>query len=93
MFLAVDLMAKRGALKCARSEVGIKDLAPNLAWNMRQEWFMQQVTVRHSCTSKDIEQHWRVTRRTAKRDIAGLVAAGAIRFIRLGKGGYYMAEL
>jgi hypothetical protein len=72
---------------------GIKDLAPNLAWNMRQEWFMQQVTVRHSCTSKDIEQHWRVTRRTAKRDIAGLVAAGAIRFIRLGKGGYYMAEL
>jgi predicted DNA-binding transcriptional regulator YafY len=54
---------------------------------------MQQVTVRHSCTSKDIEQHWRVTRRTAKRDIAGLVAAGAIRFIRLGKGGYYMAEL
>lgn len=54
---------------------------------------MQQVTVRHSCTSKDIEQHWRVTRRTAKRDIAALVAAGAIRFIRLGKSGYYMAEL
>lgn len=72
---------------------GTKDLAPNPAWNRRQAWFMQQVTVRHRCTSKDIEQHWRVTRRTAKRDIAALVAAGAIRFIRSGKSGYYMAEL
>ncbi|MBA4274923.1 MAG: hypothetical protein C0436_04650 [Alphaproteobacteria bacterium] len=71
----------------------IKDLAPNPAWNMRQEWFMQQVTLRHSCTSKDIEQHWSVNRRTAKRDIAGLVALGAIRFIRSGKSGYYMAEV
>lgn len=54
---------------------------------------MQQVAIRHSCTSKDIEQHWSVNRRTAKRDIAGLVAAGTIRFIRSGKSGYYMAEL
>lgn len=67
-------------------------LAQKPAWNMRQTWFMQQVAVRHSCTSKDIELHWRVTRRTAKRDIAVLVAEGAIRFIRSGRSGYYMAE-
>lgn len=64
----------------------------SLRLNQRQLWFMEQVHSQHRCTSKHIERHWRVNQRTAKRDIAALVAVGAIRFIRLSKSGYYVAE-
>lgn len=60
--------------------------------NQRQLWFIEQANARHSCTSKDIEKHWRVTNRTAKRDIAALVAVGAIRFVRSGQSGYYTGK-
>lgn len=64
----------------------------SLKLNQRQLWFVEQIHSQHRCTSKHIEQHWRVARRTAKRDIAALVAADMIRFIRSGKSGYYMAK-
>jgi hypothetical protein len=64
----------------------------SLRLNQRQLWFMEQVGAQHRCTSKHIEQHWRVARRTAKRDIAALVAVGAIRFVRSGQSGYYAVE-
>lgn len=60
--------------------------------NQRQLWFIEQVRARHRCTSKDIERRWSVTNRTAKRDIAALVAVGAIRFVRSGQSGYYTGD-
>lgn len=65
----------------------------SLRLNQRQLWFMEQVHAEHRCTSKHIEQHWRVNQRTAKRDISALVAAGAIRFVRSGQSGHYTVEI
>lgn len=68
-----------------------KNAAGKAEWNIRQEWFLREVSTRQDCQSKDIERQWGVTLRTAKRDIAGLVATGAIRFLKSGRGGYYIA--
>jgi hypothetical protein len=79
-----DIPAIPHVIPCAKNAAG------DTKWNRRQEWFLREVASRCDCQSKDIEGHWGVTLRTAKRDIAGLVATNAIRFLKRGRGGYYV---
>jgi predicted DNA-binding transcriptional regulator YafY len=58
--------------------------------NQRQLWFLEELRKMKQMQRTDIEKRWGVASRTAKRDIAGLVAVGAIRFRRSGKDGYYV---
>ena len=46
----------------------------------RQRWFLSRVAAGHRCRAADICGHWKVSAKTARRDIAALSAMGLIRF-------------
>ncbi|WP_188236886.1 DeoR family transcriptional regulator [Sphingopyxis sp. LK2115] len=48
--------------------------------NRRQEWLLTRVESGASGTVDDISTHWRVSKRTAKRDIAALRTLGLIAY-------------
>lgn len=61
----------------------------HLRFNQRQRWFLEKLQQGYRLHAKDIVIVWDVHKRTAKRDIAGLVSAGLIIFNRSEKIGRY----
>lgn len=57
--------------------------------NERQLWFLGAVQYGHKPKAEDIAKTWRVTPRTAKRDLAGLLEKGLIIFTGAKKTGWY----
>ncbi|WP_246293918.1 ATP-binding protein [Desulfobacter latus] len=49
-----------------------EDVPVNVPINSRQQWFLDQVKVGVKVTATDIAGHWKVSEKTAKRDIADL---------------------
>jgi len=59
------------------------------ALNERQRWFLGRVAAGHRCRAADICSHWKVSAKTARRDIAALSASGLIRFTGARRNGRY----
>ena len=59
------------------------------ALNERQRWFLGRVAAGHRCRAADICGHWKVSAKTARRDIAALSAMGLIRFTGARRNGRY----
>lgn len=59
------------------------------ALNERQRWFLGRVAAGHRCRAADICGHWKVSAKTARRDIAALSAMGLIRFTGARRNGCY----
>ena len=59
------------------------------ALNERQRWFLGRVAADHRCRAADICGHWKVSAKTARRDIAALSAMGLIRFTGARRNGRY----
>ena len=57
--------------------------------NERQRWFLGRVAAGHRCRAADICGHWKVSAKTARRDIAALSAMGLIRFTGARRNGRY----
>ncbi len=57
--------------------------------NERQRWFLGRVAAGHRCRAADICGHWKVSAKTARRDIAALSAVGLIRFTGARRNGRY----
>lgn len=61
-------------------------------FNPRQLWFLLQLQQESRVTCNDIVSIWKVTLRTARRDIAGLEEAGMVAFVGAKKTGYYVCK-
>ncbi len=61
----------------------------NEALNDRQRWFLARVGAGHFCRADDISADWKVSLKTARRDIAGLCSSGRIRFVGARRNGRY----
>ncbi len=57
--------------------------------NERQRWFLYRVAAGHRCRAADIRGHWKVSTKTARRDIAGLCAMDLVRFTGARRNGRY----
>ena len=57
--------------------------------NIRQIWFINTLLEGEKVFATDIATYWRVTAKTAKRDITGLKAAGLIIYQGTRRSGYY----
>lgn len=61
--------------------------------NERQAWFLVRVASGGRYLAEDLAEHWHVSERTAKRDIAILKDAGLIRYVgTLRRGRYIVAR-
>lgn len=58
--------------------------------NKRQLWFLSELQKNKKRCAQDIAGKWQVDVKTARRDIAGLVALGIIRFDGARKNGFYL---
>lgn len=61
-------------------------------FNQRQLWFLGQLQRGNKVRAEDIVGTWQVSAITAKRDIAGIVDAGMIKFVGARKNGWYMVN-
>ena len=57
--------------------------------NIRQLWFINTLLEGEKVFAPDIAAHWRVTAKTAKRDITGLKSAGLITYQGTRRSGFY----
>lgn len=72
---------------CTINKTALPENIRNL--NQRQLWCLLLLERGHKVKADDITTAWKVSLRSAKVDIAGLVTAGLIRFIGSKKTGYY----
>ncbi len=61
----------------------------NVPLNNRQHWVLEQLRAGIELQRQDIEKHFRVTEKTAKRDLSDLVGRGLIAFERTPRPGHY----
>ena len=64
----------------------------NVPVNSRQQWFLDQVKVGVKVSANDIAGHWKVSEKTAKRDIADLKRKRLIKFRGAPKNGTYFLK-
>lgn len=80
----------RGDKSVTPRNAAIGFLSPTL--NRRQVWFLEEIRKGRRLNSTDLAINWRVTERTAKRDIRGLVHEGFVKFRKNGPSGWYEYE-
>lgn len=61
----------------------------NVPVNERQKWFLEQLERGINCKAADLAAHWRITEKTAKRDIADLKKKHLVIFAGAPKTGLY----
>ncbi len=69
----------------------VPGLSQDSAFNERQLWVIDQVAHGARVERAMLEKRFGVHARTAKRDLAQLVERRLVRFVRVGKAGYYGA--
>ena len=57
--------------------------------NERQRWILDRVACGLSARARDVAAHWRVSIKSARRDIAGLCACNLLHFVGARKNGRY----
>jgi hypothetical protein len=58
--------------------------------NIRQIWFLENLAKNPNLKPIDIARHWRVNRKTSKRDVSALAKAGYVKFVGATKNGKYI---
>ena len=66
------------------------DVTINVTTNERQEWFLQQIARGINVRPAALSENFRITERTAKRDVAALQDAERIVFVGANKTGRYI---
>lgn len=61
----------------------------NVPVNERQKWFLEQLASNRQTRASDLAARWRVSLKTAKRDISGLKAQDLVEFVGAPKKGFY----
>lgn len=61
----------------------------NAGLNERQIWVIDRVGRSYPARARDIAAHWKVSIKSARRDLAGLCACGLLRFVGARKNGRY----
>ncbi len=61
----------------------------NVPINDRQAWFLEQLRAGSKTRAADLAGHWKITEKTAKRDLAALKDKDLIEFVGPLKTGYY----
>lgn len=61
--------------------------------NQRQAWFLEAMAAGWPTGAADIVDHWNVSEKTARRDIAALTASGLISFVGTRRSGRYRLSL
>jgi DeoR/GlpR family transcriptional regulator of sugar metabolism len=64
----------------------------NVPVNERQQWFLEQLSACKQARATDISAHWKVTEKSAKRDIADLKTLGVIEYVGAPKKGFYRVK-
>lgn len=59
------------------------------ALNERQRWFLARVGAGERCRAEDICAYWKVSPKTARRDIAALCSAGLVMYTGARRNGRY----
>jgi ATP-dependent DNA helicase RecG len=90
----VDVPIKDVDVPIKDVDVTIKDVdVPiNLALNERQIWFLEMISKGYEIRSPDLSKHWKVTNKTAKRDISYLQEHDLISFTGSRKTGFYILK-
>ncbi|WP_324261644.1 DeoR family transcriptional regulator [Altererythrobacter sp. H2] len=57
--------------------------------NERQHWFLARVGAGERCRAEDICAYWKVSPKTARRDIAALRSAGLVMYTGARRNGRY----
>jgi hypothetical protein len=61
----------------------------NGGFHERQRWFLDRVGRGFRVRARDLMMYWKVSPKTAKRDISGLCTAGRLRFVGARRNGHY----
>ena len=61
----------------------------NVPVNQRQQWFINRIQRNVMVSARDIASHWKVSEKTAKRDITDLKQKKVIAFSGAAKNGSY----
>jgi ATP-dependent DNA helicase RecG len=64
----------------------------NVPVGERQKWFLEQLQAGVNCKASDLAEKWKVTEKTAKRDIADLKKKNLIKFTGPPKTGRYLIQ-
>jgi predicted DNA-binding transcriptional regulator YafY len=64
----------------------------NVPADERQLWFMEQLAAGKQVRAADIAERWRVTEKSAKRDISDLTARKVVEFVGAPKNGFYRVK-
>ena len=65
------------------------NVSVNVPVNQRQQWFIDQIQRHVKVSAKEIAEHWKVSEKTAKRDITDLKQKSVIAFSGAAKNGSY----
>ncbi|MDC7675136.1 hypothetical protein [Asticcacaulis machinosus] len=60
-----------------------------ISLNRRQTWFVSELSKGHACDARNIVNYWKVSIRTARRDLAELLRHKRIRYIGAKRKGMY----
>lgn len=69
-----------------------KNVPKNVPVNERQLWFLEQLSAGKQVRAADIAAHWKVTEKSAKRDISNLKSREVIEFVGALRNGYYRVK-
>ena len=89
LFLPLFKCGKIGRPKGAPLRVNVPI---NVPVNERQQWFLEQLSASKQTKATDISEHWKVTEKSAKRDITDLKARGVIEFVGAPRNGFYRVK-
>jgi len=64
----------------------------NVRVNSRQKWFLEKLSEGVRVTADDLAQHWDVSEKTARRDIAELRKAGVVEFVGAPRTGRFVLK-
>jgi len=68
------------------------DVPVSVPVSERQKWFLEQLQAGVNCKASDLAEKWKVTEKTAKRDIADLKKKNLIKFTGPPKTGRYLIQ-
>ncbi len=75
--------------EAAKEAIACGEESPQCKLNDRQRWALEQIRQGVPFRRVDLESKFKVAEKTAKRDLAELVAQQQIEFVRQGRDGFY----
>jgi len=70
-----------------------KNVPVNVPVNARQQWFLKQIAQGKKVKASQLASNWKVSTKTAKRDISELKERDRIEYVGVPKQGYYRIKV